>query len=95
VQGSEGAALEGMAEVLARCPRLKMLVEFWPAGLARSGYGAERMLGLLQRLGFRVYEVDEVECCARRADPRRLLERYPAQAEGFTNLLCAKAPARR
>jgi hypothetical protein len=69
-----------------------MLVEFWPAGLARSVYGAERLLKLLQRLGFRAYEVGEVECCVRRADPRRLLDRHPVASEQFTNLLCAKAP---
>jgi hypothetical protein len=80
-----------MAGLLARCPRVKMLVEFWPAGLARSGYGAERLLGLLQRLGFRAYEIDEVESCVRRADPRRLLERYKMASEQFTNLLCVKA----
>ena len=62
-----------------------------PAGLARSGYGAERLLGLLQRLGFRMYEVDEVECCVRRAGPQRLPERYPALGEGFTNLLFVRA----
>jgi hypothetical protein len=66
-------------------------VEFWPAGLARSGYGAERLLGLLSGLRFQVYEVGEVELCVRRADPRRLLERFPAYGDGFTNLLCAKA----
>jgi hypothetical protein len=93
VQGSEGAALEGMAGLLGRCARAKVLVEFWPAGLARSGYGAERLLGLLRRLGFRVYEVEEVEACVRRADPRRLPEQYPAGSEQFTNLLCVKAPA--
>jgi hypothetical protein len=75
LEGSEGAAPEAMAGLLARS-RVKVLVEFWPAGLARSGYGAERLLELLQQLGFRVYEVDEVEACARRADPWRLLERY-------------------
>jgi hypothetical protein len=91
VQGSEGVALEGAAGLLALCPRVKMLVEFWPAGLARSGYGAERLLGLLQRRGFRLYEVDEGESCVRRADPRRILERYPTASEGFTNLLRAKA----
>ena len=40
----------------------------------QSRYGAELLLGLLQKLGFRLYEVDEVEYCVRRADPRRLLE---------------------
>lgn len=92
VQGSEGAALEGMAGLLARCPRVKLLVEFWPAGLARSGYGAGRLLALLHGFGLRLYEVDEADFALRRADPRRLLDRYPPTGEGFTNLLCVKAP---
>jgi hypothetical protein len=90
VQGSEGAALEGMAGLLGRCPRVKMIVEFWPAGLARSGYGAEQLLGLLgllRRLGFRVYEVDEVEACVRRADPRLLGPRSePSAGRSFRTL---------
>jgi hypothetical protein len=69
-----------------------MIVEFWPAGLARAGYGAERLLARLAGLGFRLYEVDEVELCVRRADTRRLLERFPASTEYFTNLLCVKTP---
>jgi len=67
---------------------------FGPAGLARSGYGAEWLFGLWQRPGFCVYEIDEAECCVLRADPRRLLEVYPAASEQFTNLLCVRAPAR-
>lgn len=92
VQGSEGAALDGMAGVLARSPRVKMMVEFWPAGLARSGYGADRLSGRLASLGFRLYEVDEAALIVRRADPRELIARFPASGEGFTNLLCVKAP---
>lgn len=84
--------LEGMTAILGRCPRVKMIVEFWPAGLARAGYGAERLLARLTGLGFRMYEVDEVELCVRRADPRRLLERLPATGETFTNLLCVRSP---
>lgn len=90
VQGSEGAVLEGMAGLLARLSRVKMIVEFWPAGMARAGYGAERLLARLTGLGFRVYEVDEVEVCVRKADFRRLLGRFPVASEQFTNLLCVK-----
>ena len=31
VQGGEGAALEGMIDALARSPRVKILMEFWPS----------------------------------------------------------------
>jgi hypothetical protein len=48
--------------------------------------GAERLAGM----GFRVYEGDEVELGVRRADPRRVLGRYLAASEDFTNLLCVE-----
>ncbi|VTR91658.1 Methyltransferase, FkbM family OS=Singulisphaera acidiphila (strain ATCC BAA-1392 / DSM 18658 / VKM B-2454 / MOB10) GN=Sinac_2265 PE=4 SV=1: Methyltransf_21 [Gemmata massiliana] len=93
VQGSEGAALEGMTGLLERSPRVKLLLEFWPLGLERSGYGAARLLDRLQALGFRVYEVDEVQGALRKADPHQLLARYPAtEPAGFVNLWCVKAP---
>ena len=90
VQGSEGSALEGMAGLLARSPRVKMMLEFWPFGLARAGYGALRLLDRLRALGFRVYEADEADGSVRKTDPRRLLERYPETRDVFTNLWCVK-----
>ena len=92
VQGCEGAALEGMAGVLAKSPRVRVVTEFWPHGLERAGYGGERLLGRLAGMGFRLYEIDEAGLAVRRADPRKLIERFPASGEGFTNLLCVKAP---
>lgn len=81
-----------MAGVLARIPRVRLLLEFWPAGLARAGDSGGRVLARLGALGFRVYEVDEEERTVRRADPGRLLDKYPASGAGFTNLLCVKVP---
>jgi len=92
VQGSEGGVLEGMAGLIARSPRIKMIVEFWPAGLARCGDIAARVLERLRRFGFRVYEVDEVTQAIRKVDPARLLATFPATDEAFTNLLCVKTP---
>ena len=93
VQGFEGAALEGMTALLGRSPRVTMLVEFWPFGLARAGFGAARLLDLLAALAFRVYEADETALAVRKADPARLLAEYPVDREDrFTNLWCVKAP---
>ena len=91
VQGSEGAAIEGMVGVLAKSPRVKVVTEFWPRGLERAGCDAERMLARLVGLGFRLYEIDEAGLCVRRADPRKLMERFPPAGEAFTNLMCTKA----
>jgi hypothetical protein len=81
-----------MAGVLAKSPRVKVVTEFWPHGLERAGYDAERLLSRLAGMGFRLYEIDEAGLCVRRADPRKLVERFPPAGEAFTNLLCVKAP---
>jgi hypothetical protein len=49
------------------------------------------LLARLASMGFRLCEVDDVELCVRRADSRRLLKRFPAVSEQFTNLLCGRA----
>lgn len=46
-QGSEAAALRGMAGLLARHPRLRLVLEFWPHGLERCGSSAAELLDLL------------------------------------------------
>jgi len=92
VQGAEGAALEGMAGLLGRSRRAKVMLEFWPFGLVRAGYTAERLLDRLGELGFRLSEADEAERLVRRTDPRALLAEYPAADDVFTNLWCVKAP---
>jgi hypothetical protein len=48
------------------------------------------LLARLVELGFRIYELDERSMALRRADTRRLLERYPAGSKQFTNLMCVK-----
>ena len=47
-QGSEAATLRGMAGLLARHPRLRMVLEFWPHGLERCGSSATELLDLLE-----------------------------------------------
>jgi len=90
VQGSEGAALEGMRGLLGRLPRVKLLTEFWPAGLVRAGWSAERYLGQLQGQDFRLYAVDEERLGLGRVSAEQLLQGFPPGQERFTNLLCVK-----
>ena len=91
VQGSEGAALEGMRGLLSRLPRLKLLTEFWPAGLARAGWSAARYLGQLQGHGFRLYALHEERPGLWRVSADQLLRDFPPDQECFANLYCVKA----
>ena len=37
IQGAEGVALEGMKKMLARNPKIVILMEFWPMGIRECG----------------------------------------------------------
>ena len=46
-QGSEAAALRGMRKLLARNPRVRVVLGFWPFGLHRCGALADALAELL------------------------------------------------
>jgi FkbM family methyltransferase len=54
IQGAEMMALQGASQFLARNRPLKLIVEFWPAGLAASGTDPKEFLARLVDLGFTV-----------------------------------------
>jgi FkbM family methyltransferase len=49
IQGYELHALRGAQRVLQENPEIKLLLEFWPAGLAQAGVRWEELVELLQR----------------------------------------------
>jgi FkbM family methyltransferase len=54
IQGAELSALRGAERVLTENRNIRMLLEFWPYGLARAGTSARELLQFLERCGFRV-----------------------------------------
>ena len=59
LQGAEMLALEGMEELLARSPAVRIFTELWPDGLRLAGSSAEAYLARLTALGFRMSVIDE------------------------------------
>ena len=59
IQGAEGMALHGMKRTLASNPGVVILMEFWPAGLLKTGFLPELVLSELEDLGFALYRIDE------------------------------------
>jgi FkbM family methyltransferase len=90
IQGSEAAALAGMAGLLRRNPRLKLATEFWPFGLHRAGGSAEGYLRALGRHGFTLYAIDEAGQRVETADWAQLLRTYVVEKQNYTNLLCVR-----
>ena len=93
IQGAEGAALEGMMPLLRQNGRVKILTEFWPEGLRKSGTGPERFLGLLAAGGFSLYDLKAGRDEMARTGVPDLLAAYGPGGGGagkFTNLFCAR-----
>lgn len=59
VQGYELHALRGAKRVLVDNSDIKILLEFWPAGLRTAGSSPEALLALLTDYGFTTFALDE------------------------------------
>ena len=57
IQGGEHAALLGMGEVVARSPRVRILMEMWPFVHERYGAGTEALLELVESWGLEVHRI--------------------------------------
>jgi len=85
IQGAEGFALQGMQKFLQRNKGVKILTEFWPIGLKRSGVKPKQYLKSLLVRGFKLYNVK-----GRPVDITKLLRAYTPEKGNFTNLLCKR-----
>lgn len=59
IQGAEGTALEGMISLIQKYENVKIITEFWPAGLERAGLDPEDFLRLLRAQAFNIYQIEE------------------------------------
>lgn len=91
VEGAEAQAFRGMSELLRRSPGLKILTEFWPAGLWRSGTDPGDYLRMLVANGFSLNDVDEIAGKIKPATVADLLASYPPVGNAHTNLLCLRS----
>jgi len=87
VQGAEGAALNGMLNLLEASPNVTLLVEYSPKLLAEFGSDPEGFLRGIEAAGFRIVEARGMNDVPTIED---LLEKYPVDEDRFTDLLCVK-----
>jgi FkbM family methyltransferase len=59
VEGHEGRVLRGMRRMLERSPGVRLMMEYAPAMMARSGVPAAEVIGLLSGLGLRAWMIDD------------------------------------
>ena len=91
IQGAEGGALRGMREVLALSPSLRILMEFWPAGLDKFGTHPMEILEILKSEGFRILRIDRRKRCLTEVnDFDSFLSDHRLLAGKHANLLCLR-----
>jgi FkbM family methyltransferase len=59
VEGAEAAVIQGMDNIISTNKRLKMFLEFWPAGERASGFSPTVFLNKLFKYCYRIYFIDE------------------------------------
>ena len=90
IQGSEGRALHGLADLIANTDKIALLIEFCPALLRRAGDNPGEVYGRLNGLGLTISHVDARKRSVYPANLDELLERFDRGTEYSTNLLCTK-----
>jgi FkbM family methyltransferase len=91
VEGAELGVLKGMPLLLRKHPQLKLITEFWPFGLTKSGVEPQDYLNSLIQIGFVLQNIDDDKQSIKPITVAELLTRYTAENKRYTNLLCARS----
>lgn len=81
-----------MAHLLEKSKNVTLVTEFWPNELRRFGSSAEEYLKILEKHGFKLYNINDREGKIEPVEKNHLLKIYPVE-KGYathTNLLCLK-----
>jgi FkbM family methyltransferase len=84
VEGLEMEVLEGMADTICKNPSLKLIVEFAPLQLMRSGCSPIVFLEKLRSFGFKIYDLDDEK------HTRELVR--PNETDGFLKSVHTRHP---
>jgi FkbM family methyltransferase len=85
VEGADGKVLKGMTKLIERSPNMKIMIEFCPRAIEKSGIATEEFLDLLENY-FRIYRISEGNLI--KANKRDLREKYTAENDKLANLFC-------
>lgn len=77
-QGAEGIIVEGMTKIIQNNDNLKIMMEFWPSGLANLGTDPKKLLVKLRNYGFKFQRINEKKRSIDRVDVNEIPE-LPAE----------------
>jgi len=90
IQGSEFNAFIGMSKIIRANPSLKLITEYSPSMIEKSGADPKDFLLMLKDSNFEIYNIDEVENKIYRVRISELLDRYPVEMDDETDLYCIR-----
>lgn len=89
-QGAELLIAEGMETLLRKNRKLKILTEYWPIGIKRSGRDPEDYLKLLINHGFQMYNINSLTNKIEPFNMAEILKVYTVKIGNFTDLFCVR-----
>ena len=90
IEGGEWAAFQGMPLLLEKNKNLKIVTEFSSCFLKEFGIQPGEYLKLLQKYGFKIYNLNEDKRKIETCSITELLKIYTPEKKNITNLLCLK-----
>lgn len=90
VQGAEAAVIDGMRKIIKANRRIKILTEYWPFGMAKTGVKPDQYLKLLAELGFRLIDINEYTNQIHTYKVNQFLKKYTIANTIVTNILCVR-----
>lgn len=89
VEGAEWGVLQGMRNLIEKNNDVKIVLEFWPAGMRRFGIGPEKCINELTSRGFILFDIDDSIGKIHPTDIDRLIQKYTGDLL-HTNLFCIR-----
>lgn len=105
IEGSESKAIKGMKRILKENKSLILITEFWLSGFYLAKNTPEKYLKTLEKLGFKIFHVDEFEQKVYPVTIDKMMEiadfrikskvevekiKFTGCGDWYTNLLCIK-----
>lgn len=59
IQGAEAMALQGMRRTLTDNADIRVMIEYWPWGIAQAGGDPRSVLRSIREMGFHIFEMDD------------------------------------
>lgn len=88
IQGAEMEALKGMVNCIKKNEEIILITEFWPYGLIQAGSEPKEFIDLLDRLGFKIFNINEEKFKIEAFLADKFLRQNKERQ--FTNLLCIR-----